>query len=291
MAARTYGQHATPTSFGAVVAAWGWPLLELSRGLPALREGALFVSLSGAAGTSSALGPKAAETRAGLARALGLQDPGRGWHTDRGPVLRIADWFAGLARGLAKMGADLGDLTMTGIAEVRLAGAGASSTMPQKQNPVAPSALVALNAQVQAQRAALEAAAVHRGQRDGGAWFAEWLALPPLVLGSAAALGVGRALVDAIRPEAETMARALDGGQGLIHAEALSFALAAALPRPEAQAAVKRLCAEAGDSGARLGDLAARDFPDLDLAPVFDPARQMGDAPETARAFAAAVKG
>ncbi len=291
MAARTYGQHATPTTFGAVVAGWGWPLLDLARALPALREGSLFVSLSGAAGTSSALGPKAAETRAGLARALGLQDPGRGWHTDRGPVLRIGDWFAGLARGLAKMGADLGDLTMTGIGEVRLAGAGASSTMPQKQNPVAPSALVALHAQVQAQAGALGAAAVHRGQRDGAAWFAEWLALPPLVLGTAAGLGVARRLADAIRPDAKAMGRALDGGQGLIHAEALSFALAAALPRPDAQAAVKRLCAEAGGTGARLGDLAARDFPALDLAPVFDPARQTGTAPADARAFAAAVRG
>lgn len=291
MAARTYGQHATPTTFGAMVAGWGWPLLDLARALPALRDGSLLVSLSGAAGTSSALGPQAAETRAGLARALALRDPGRGWHTDRGPVLRIADWFAGLARGLAKIGADLGDLTMTGIGEVRLEGAGASSTMPQKQNPVAPSALVALNAQVQAQAAALEAAAVHRGQRDGAAWFAEWLALPPLVLGSAAASGVARGLVDAIRPDAEAMKRALDQGQGLIHAEALSFALTSALPRPDAQAAVKRLCAEVAETGAQLGALAARDFPGLDLRAVFDPVCQTGTAPDDARAFAAAVKG
>jgi 3-carboxy-cis,cis-muconate cycloisomerase len=87
------------------------------------------------------------------------------------------------------------------------------------------------------------------------------------------------------------MRRALDGGQGLIHAEALSFALAAALPRPDAQAAVKRLCAEAVGTGAQLGDLAARDFPGLDLGAVFDAARQTGSAPADARAFAAAVRG
>ena len=34
MAARTYGQHATPTSFGATVAHWGAPLLELLGDLP-----------------------------------------------------------------------------------------------------------------------------------------------------------------------------------------------------------------------------------------------------------------
>ena len=80
MPARTYGQHATPTSWGAVLAEWGMPLCDALDQLEALREGALFVSLSGAAGTGSALGPKAAETRAQLAQALGLQDPGRSWH-------------------------------------------------------------------------------------------------------------------------------------------------------------------------------------------------------------------
>jgi len=83
MAARTYGQHATPTSFGAVVAEWGRPLLGLMGELPDLRDTCLLVSLSGAAGTASALGPEAAQTRAGLANALGLNDPGAGWQPQR----------------------------------------------------------------------------------------------------------------------------------------------------------------------------------------------------------------
>ncbi|HSG56947.1 MAG TPA: lyase family protein, partial [Paracoccaceae bacterium] len=49
MAARTYGQHATPTSFGATLAHWGAPLLDLLAELPALLHSCLWVSLSGAA--------------------------------------------------------------------------------------------------------------------------------------------------------------------------------------------------------------------------------------------------
>ena len=45
MAARTYGQHATPTSFGAVVAGWGFPLLGWQGDLPALRAATLNVSI------------------------------------------------------------------------------------------------------------------------------------------------------------------------------------------------------------------------------------------------------
>ncbi len=58
MPARTYGQHATPTSFGAVVDAWGAPMLDLLAELPALRKNCLLISLSGAAGTAGALGPQ-----------------------------------------------------------------------------------------------------------------------------------------------------------------------------------------------------------------------------------------
>jgi len=136
MAARTYGQHATPTSFGAVVAEWGRPLLGLMGELPDLRDTCLLVSLSGAAGTASALGPEAAQTRAGLAQALGLNDPGGGWHTDRSAILRLADWMVRLTLALGKLGEDTCTLTQSGIGELTLGGAGGSSTMPQKQNPV-----------------------------------------------------------------------------------------------------------------------------------------------------------
>lgn len=290
MAARTYGQHATPTAFGAVVAAWGWPLLDLLAALPALRRDALLVSLSGAAGTGAALGPQAAATRADLARALGLGDPGRSWHTDRGPVLRIADWLGRVVLALGKLGEDVTELTQTGISELRLGGAGASSTMPQKQNPVLPSVLVALARQQAGLGAMLQGAALHRHQRDGAAWFSEWMCLPQIVLGAAAALQAAGRLCAGLAPEPAAMARALASGQGLIHAETLSFALAAHMPRPEAQAEVKRLCAEALANGQSLADLVARDHPALDAAALCDPARQMGQAPAEARAFSDAAR-
>lgn len=289
MAARTYGQHATPTSFGAVVASWGWPLLDLLGELDSLRDSSLWVSLAGAAGTSSALGPKPEETRAELAAALGLHDPGRSWHTDRGPLLRIATWMSRICIALSKLGEDLTALTQTGIGEIQLGAAGASSTMPQKQNPVAPAALIALASQVQAQLGVLQAAASHRYQRDGAAWFAEWTALPQIVLGTAAALNIAHSLVPTIAPDADAMATALAANLDMIHAEALSFALATKLPRPDAQAATKALCREAQESQTPLAILVARDHPDLDAKTLFDPAQQMGLASPEARRFAAAA--
>ncbi|MHA6264518.1 class-II fumarase/aspartase family protein [Arenibacterium sp. CAU 1754] len=290
MAARTYGQHATPTSFGAVVAGWGAPLLGLIGELPALRGACLLVSLSGAAGTSSALGPQATDTRAAIAEALGLSDPGRSWHSDRTPILRIADWMVRVSLALGKLGEDATELVQSGINELSLGGAGASSTMPQKQNPVGPSVLVALARQSAGLHSVLQGAAMPRHQRDGAAWFTEWMCLPQIVLGAAASTQAALPLCQALAPQPAAMMDALEGQLGMIHAEALSFALAETLPRPEAQAAVKALCRAAQEKQTPLRDLVMLEYPDLDAAMLFDPSHQMGHAPAEARRFAQTVR-
>jgi 3-carboxy-cis,cis-muconate cycloisomerase len=288
MPARTYNQHATPTSWGAVVAAWGMPLIDALDELEKLRASSLWVSLSGAAGTSSALGPHADQTRADLAKALGLNDPKRSWHTDRTPILRIADWMARVTTQLAAMAQSLIGLSASGIEEVSLAGAGASSTMPQKQNPVGPSAIIALSHQIAGLSSSLHISATHQHQRDGVAWFAEWMVLPQIMLSGAAALEHAKTLSVQMTPQIVQMETAL-AGLGLIHAEALSFALAEIMPRPDAQAATKQLCAEAQETSTDLASLTLVAYPAI--APsTFQSADQLGHAPDQARAFAAAVK-
>jgi 3-carboxy-cis,cis-muconate cycloisomerase len=286
MPARTYGQHATPTTWGAVLAGWGAPLIEALNGLEALRKASLWVSLSGAAGTASALGPKADKTRAALAEALGLRDPGRSWHTDRGPILRIADWQGQVMAALAHMAETLVALAGSDIAEVALGSSGASSTMPQKQNPVAPSVMLALHAQFTGQRAALQTAAVHQHQRDGAAWFTEWLVVPQLTLCLAAALRHAVTLAQGLEPHPVRMHANLEDNLGLIHAEALSFALADLMPRPKAQKVTKALCHDALRQGTPLEALARADYPDLPEG-VFAPSQGIGLAGRDALAFAA----
>jgi len=129
---------------------------------------------------------------------------------------------------------------------------------------------------------------MQRHQRDGAAWFSEWMCLPQIVLGTASATQIAADLCASLQPEPAQMAQALTGGLQMIHAEALSFALAAQMRRPEAQSVVKALCREAQETNANLSELVKRDWPDLD-ASLFDPARQMGAAPDNACSFASAV--
>lgn len=283
MAARTYGQAATPSTFGAQVASWGRPLLRHRARLGALRGELLVVTLGGAAGTLSALEGQGPALRAGLARALGLADPGSAGHAERDGILAFGQWMAGLTATLAKMGEDLILLTQSGLEEVQITGAGASSTMPQKQNPVGPSVLVALGRQVAGLSATLAGAGAHRQARDGAAWFTEWLTLPQMCLSSGRALALGLDLVGRIHPDPAAMARALDAGQGTIHAEALTFALSARMTRPEAAALVRTLCARARAEGRDLRALVAEEAPGLDLGGL----PLTGTAASEARAFAA----
>ncbi|NKB28038.1 MAG: adenylosuccinate lyase family protein [Rhodobacteraceae bacterium] len=284
MAGRTYGQIATPTSFGAVVAGWGEPLLRHHERLSDLRPRLLHVTLAGAAGTLSAMGPDGPKVRAAMARALDLSDTEASHHATRDHIGELAGWCTLVTGSLGKMGEDLTLLSQSGIAEVSLGATGSSSTMPQKQNPVAPSVLVALANAANALNSGLQGALVHRQQRDGGAWLTEWLLLPQLILTTTKALAVAQSLADTIAPDVDAMAANLDDGLGLIHAEALSFALATTLSRPKAQAEIKRLAAAARASGTPLPELVAAAHPGTALP---DTQAQLGTAPDQARAFAA----
>lgn len=291
MAARTLGQTATPTSLGAVAASWGWPLIRHHQRLAQLRPRLLRVSLFGAAGTLATMEPKGHEVRAGLAEALALgvaEDP---WHSARDGIAELSAWLTAVSGALAKMGEDLVLMAQPEVGEVQLGPAGGSSTLPHKQNPVQPLLLCALGRQMVGLNANIQGALVHRQQRDAAAWMVEWMSLPQLVMGTARALSVAETLVPRIDPQPQAMARNIDGGLGLAYAEALSFALARQMPRPEAQDMVKTLCREANQTGTPLPDLAAARWPETDWGTIFTPAAQMGEAPQHAARFVAAAKG
>ena len=290
MAARTWGQYATPTTFGAVVASWGRPLLRHRLRLIERRPRLLRLSLSGAAGTLSVLGEKGPQVAREMASALGLEPPEGSWHGERDCIGELAGWCAGLAASLGKMGEDLLILTRSEIGEVALCGGGGSSTMPQKSNPVLPSLLVTLARFTAAQESAARAAVPHREQRDGAAWMLEWLSLPPLVMATGRALQAAEDLAGGISPRADAMRAHLEADGGMMLAEALSFALAAHMPRPEAQAAVKALAMQAKEEGRSLLDLARERWPKIDFAARLTPEARLGQAPAEAEAFARIAK-
>jgi 3-carboxy-cis,cis-muconate cycloisomerase len=283
MTARTRWQPAAPTTFGLKAAGWLAPLVRQRIRLAELRPRAFALACGGAAGTMDAFGPAALEIEAALAAELELPVAELPWHAQRDRVIEFGLWAAQLAGALGKIAQDVMLLAQGEIAELAEGaaddGRGGSSTLPQKRNPVGAETVLALARHAAGLASPLQLAALHAQERDGAAWAQEWLALPQLVTATGAALARMQALVAGLEVDAARMRANLEASNGLVLAEAASFALARELPREEALAAVKAACAEVRASGRHLCEVLAEttDTP-IDWADFRDPARHTGAA-------------
>lgn len=224
MAARTLGQQALPTTFGAVAAGWTAGLLRADDALRRVAE-TVTVQFGGAAGTSAALFPHGLDVADALADELGLARQVVPWHTDRTRIAGIAGVLGLVAGSIAKPALDITLLASTEVGEVEEAAPGGSSAMPHKRNPVA-----AITARAAARRVpGLVATALssmeHEHQRATGAWHAEWETVTDLLrltAGSAQQLATS---LSGLRVHTDAMARNLDITHGLLLAERVTAAL------------------------------------------------------------------
>jgi 3-carboxy-cis,cis-muconate cycloisomerase len=251
MAGRTRSQAAAPIAFGARCRAWAAPFSDLRPDLAALRPRVARVQLGGSVGSNAVVAPHGPAIAAGLAAELGLADSAP-WHTNRAGLAAFGNWCAAVAAATAKMAGDLVLMGRTESGEARAGAGGGSSTMPQKRNPVAAETVVALARYAAPLAAAMHLATIHGEERDGSAWTVEWLALPQLVLCAAGSLRHGIALATSLAPSPERMRAILELEGGGAMAEAATFLLAADMPRPDAEALVKRALAHARGQGTSL---------------------------------------
>lgn len=257
MLGRTRGQQATPTSFGLKAACWAMPLLRHRQRLAEVMPRVLVASLGGAVGNLSALGDRALAVADGFAAELNLVAAAIPWHAQRDGLVELAGWCALVCGSLGKIAQDVMQLSQNEVGELREGRGGGSSTMPNKANPVLSEAVVALARTCAGLAGTMSLAMLHAQERDGSAWQQEWLALPQIVVACGAALARMGALLDGLVVDTDRMRANLAATNGLVMAEAASFALVKHMSRPEAQALVKDGCAEAMRSGRHLIDVLA----------------------------------
>nr|WP_239028875.1 3-carboxy-cis,cis-muconate cycloisomerase [Pseudonocardia acidicola] len=235
MIARTLGQQALPTTFGAVAAGW-CAGLDRARGRLAEVTAALPVQFGGAAGTLAALHPHGFAVADGVADLLGLARQDVPWHTERTRIGELAAALGIAAGACAKPATDVVLLAATELGEVSESAPGDSSSMPHKRNPIA-----AITARAAARRApglvaTLLAAMDHEHQRAAGAWHAEWETLTDLLRatgGAAARLRVSLAGLQ-VHPDAMAADLALTaaGATGPHHAGEIVDRILAGRPGP-----------------------------------------------------------
>lgn len=277
MAGRTRSQQALPVTFGLKAAGWLAAVADHRTRLDELKPRLLAVQFGGAAGTLAALGERGIEVMEGLGRELDLAVPAGPWHARRDSLAEFAGWLSLVTGSLGKMGQDLVLLAQSEVHEVRPGAGGGSSTMPQKSNPVACEALVTAARMNATLLSSIHQALIQEHERGGPGWQLEWLTLPQMVGGAGAALRHAITVIETLEVDATRMRANLDAANGLVLAEAASFALARHMKRRDAQALVKDACKEVIAGGRHLTDiLRERTDAPVDWDAVADPANYLG---------------
>jgi 3-carboxy-cis,cis-muconate cycloisomerase len=258
-AGRTHLQHALPITFGYRVAVWLSALDRHAERLADVRRRDLMVQFGGAAGTLASLGPvpDALRVRAELAAELGLRDPEITWHVARDGLTEIVGLLAAIGASLGKIAMDVAMMCSTEfgeLAEPYVKGRGASSTMPQKRNPISSELVIAAAKLLRDKSSAMLDAAMQDFERATGPWHIEWAVIPEAFLLLSSSLAQAAHALTNLRIDAVRMRDNLDLTGGLILAEAVMMALAPELGRQRAHQLVYDACARATETGADLAD-------------------------------------
>ncbi|WP_432828837.1 class-II fumarase/aspartase family protein [Dactylosporangium sp. CA-092794] len=288
-AGRTHLQQAVPITFGYRVAVWLSALDRHAERLLEVRARDLMVQFGGAAGTLASLGGGTEGTaiRAALADELGLRDPEITWHVARDGLVAIVGLLASIGGSIGKIALDISIMCADEFGEVAepfVPGRGASSTMPQKRNPISSELMIAAAKLLRDKSAAMLDAMMQDFERATGPWQVEWAALPEAFLLLSSSLHQADFVLSGLQVDTARMRSNLELSHGLIVAEAVMMALAPMLGRHEAHHAVYEACRRAIDAGTDLAgelqrhaEIAARLGTDK-IEALCDPTGYLGSA-------------
>lgn len=248
MAGRTHGQHALPITFGFKVAVWIDELQRHAERFAQCRPRLLRCSFNGAAGTLASLGENGWAVHQALAAELDLAPAAIAWHTARDGFGEFVALCGLLTATLGKVAREVAVLQQNEFGEVEepfVHGKGASSTMPQKRNPILCEAVIGIAQLVRQQVPSMLSAMQPEHERAMGEWHVEWDLLPHVCQLTGVALQHSVAIFDGLVVHPEKMRQNLDLTNGQIVAEAVMMHLGQFIGRQQAHDVVYDACAKA----------------------------------------------
>jgi 3-carboxy-cis,cis-muconate cycloisomerase len=289
MAGRTHLQQALPVTFGYKLAIWLATMDRHAERLAQLKPRVLVGQFAGAAGTLASLGARGLEVQKALMEELRLGQPAATWHAARDSLAEAVNFLGLLTGSLGKIAFDVVLMASTEVGEVAepfVQGRGASSTMPQKRNPISSELILAAAKAVRQHAGLMLDAMVQDFERATGPWHAEWIALPEAFMLAGGALHQATFMLGGLIVDEARMRSNLDLTHGLIVAEAVMMGLAPHLGRNEAHDIVYDACRAVAEHGGSLADALARvpavtqHLDRAALEALTDPANYLGAARE-----------
>jgi 3-carboxy-cis,cis-muconate cycloisomerase len=257
MAGRTHLQQALPITFGYKTAIWLAMFDRHAERLEQLKPRVLVGEFAGAAGTLASLGDKGLEVQKAFCEELGLGVPVSTWHVARDGFAEVVNLLGLITGSLGKVALDVMIMASTEFAEVYepfVKGRGASSTMPQKRNPISSELMLAASKGVRQHAGLMLDAMIHDFERATGPWHAEWIAIPESFVLTAGALNQAKFALGGLIVDEKQMARNLDLSRGLIVAEAVMMGLAPQIGRQQAHDVVYDACRVVNEKGGSLSE-------------------------------------
>ena len=263
MIGRSNLQQAVPLTFGYKAAVWLAGVDRHIQRLDQLRRRVLLGEFGGAVGTLASLGEQGLPVQQGVMERLGLIPPLISWHTVRDTIAEVGCFLGILCGLLDKIASDVKVMMMTELNEVQEpaggGGRGASSTMPQKRNPISCAYITACSSVVRQHTASLLSAMNADFERATGTWEIEWLVLPEMFCLSAGALAQAKYLLSGLVVHPENMKKNLQLTDGLINTEAIMMALGPKMGRGKAHDRLAAISIAVSQGKGRLIDLLSND--------------------------------
>ena len=262
MAGRTHLQQALPVTFGYKTAIWLAMFDRHAERLAELKPRVLVGQFAGAAGTLASLGDKGFEVQRAFCEELDLGVPVSTWHVARDGLAETVNFLALVTGSLGTIALDIMIMASTEFAEVYepfVKGRGASSTMPQKRNPISSELMLAAAKGVRQHAGLMLDAMVQDLERATGPWHAEWMAIPESFVLTAGSLHQARFALGGLIVDEKKMAENLDISRGLIVAEAVMMGLAPQIGRQEAHDVVYDACRHANEKSVTLAEALSAD--------------------------------
>ena len=250
MAGRTHLQHALPVTFGYKCAVWLSSFQRHLERLHQLRPRTLMVQYGGAAGTLASLGDgdEGLRVRRRLAVELDLHDPAITWHVVRDGMAEITNFLALIGGTLGKIALDIMLMSANELGEVSepfVPGRGASSTMPQKRNPISSEIILAASKRLRSNAGLVLDAMLADFERATGPWHLEWMAIPESFVLAVGALHQADFVLSGLVVNTDQMGRNLRSTRGLIVGEAVMMGLAPRMGRQKAHDVLYEACKDA----------------------------------------------
>lgn len=287
VAGRTFQQLAAPITFGYKVAIWLDEILRHRERLSQIKDRILVGQCSGAVGTFATLGKRGLEVQKVMMDELELKTPNITWHTARDGWSELVTFNALLGSTLAKIANEIAILMRTEIGELSEpfeVGRGASTTLPQKRNPISCEPIIANAHRLREMSSSQMVAMIQEHERGVGQMHIEWMVVPESFLLLSGSLQHSHYVLENLWVDANTMRKNLDIGGGLLMSESVMMGLAPKIGKSKAHHLVYAAAGRAMDTGKTLREALINDADILknlsidEIDALIDPSNYIGSA-------------